>query len=107
MRALVQTVPAEETCLNPSRPKRVLVFFLLSPSHRQSAMDSKPLSEQEKDIRDLLRRAERTPVKTSTLVRSLRRPCGPPFSDSPHAAYPSVETLSNASSTSPTRPTHL
>ena len=35
-------------------------------------MDSKSLAEQEKDIRDLLRRAERTPVKTSALV------CPPP-----------------------------
>ncbi|KAI0708908.1 hypothetical protein C8T65DRAFT_649312 [Cerioporus squamosus] len=32
-------------------------------------MDSRSLSEQEKDIRDLLRRAERTPVKTSALRR--------------------------------------
>ena len=31
-------------------------------------MDSRSLAEQEKDIRDLLRRAERTPVKTSALV---------------------------------------
>ncbi|KAH9895220.1 hypothetical protein C8Q73DRAFT_644717 [Cubamyces lactineus] len=30
-------------------------------------MDSRSLAEQEKDIRDLLRRAERTPVKTSAL----------------------------------------
>ncbi|TFK90652.1 hypothetical protein K466DRAFT_484402 [Polyporus arcularius HHB13444] len=32
-------------------------------------MDSRSLSEQEKDIRDLLRRAERTPVKASALRR--------------------------------------
>lgn len=39
-------------------------FALLPPS----AMDSRSLAEQEKDIKDLLRRAERTPVKTSALV---------------------------------------
>ncbi|OSD04110.1 hypothetical protein PYCCODRAFT_1364979 [Trametes coccinea BRFM310] len=32
-------------------------------------MDTRSLAEQEKDIRDLLRRAERTPVKTSALRR--------------------------------------
>lgn len=48
------------TCtLPPTEPSVVLP---------PSAMDSRSLAEQEKDIKDLLRRAERTPVKTSALV---------------------------------------
>lgn len=45
--------------LPPTEPSVVL---------HPSAMDSRSLAEQEKDIKDLLRRAERTPVKTSALV---------------------------------------
>lgn len=52
-------------CFQPPLP--LFLIHLTLPS----AMDAKSLSEQEKDIRDLLRRAERTPVKTSALV-SLR-----------------------------------
>lgn len=50
-------------------------------------MDSKSLAEQEKDIRDLLRRAERTPVKTSALVCP---PFLPSFSPTSDANRPSA-----------------
>ncbi|KAI1794253.1 hypothetical protein LXA43DRAFT_167813 [Ganoderma leucocontextum] len=52
-------------------------------------MDSKSLAEQEKDIRDLLRRAERTPVKTSALRRdTLKR-----LIDLAHSAHPSLKAI--------------
>ncbi|TBU48665.1 hypothetical protein BD309DRAFT_1041531 [Dichomitus squalens] len=52
-------------------------------------MDSKSLSEQEKDIRDLLRRAERTPVKTSALRRdTLKR-----LIDLAHSTHPSLKVI--------------
>ncbi|PIL36299.1 hypothetical protein GSI_01962 [Ganoderma sinense ZZ0214-1] len=52
-------------------------------------MDSKSLAEQEKDIRDLLRRAERTPVKTSALRRdTLKR-----LIDLAHSPHPSLKII--------------
>ena len=59
-------------------------FHLVLPPHLPLArllgtsdMSTKPLQEQERDVRDLLKRAERTPVKTATIVcvlsLSLRR----------------------------------
>ena len=70
-RALAIVVLAPENgwldeALKCSAPDLDSVFS--SSSSQPSAMDAKSLSEQEKDIRDLLRRAERTPVKTSALV---------------------------------------
>lgn len=60
------------------------------------AMDSRSLAEQEKDIRDLLRRAERTPVKTSALVGPVLSIRTPRLTARITCAY-SDETLSNAS----------
>ncbi|KAI0779607.1 hypothetical protein C8Q74DRAFT_1199239 [Fomes fomentarius] len=52
-------------------------------------MDAKSLSEREKDIRDLLRRAERTPVKTSALRRdTLKR-----LIDLAHSPHPSLKII--------------
>ncbi|KAI0364432.1 hypothetical protein BV20DRAFT_859949 [Pilatotrama ljubarskyi] len=52
-------------------------------------MDSRSLAEQEKDIRDLLRRAERTPVKTSALRKdTLKR-----LIDLAHSPHPSLKVI--------------
>ncbi|KAI0829746.1 hypothetical protein BC628DRAFT_1477435 [Trametes gibbosa] len=52
-------------------------------------MDTRSLAEQEKDIRDLLRRAERTPVKTSTLRKdTLKR-----LIDLAHSSHSSLKIL--------------
>ncbi|KAI0633478.1 hypothetical protein C8Q77DRAFT_1057679 [Trametes polyzona] len=52
-------------------------------------MDSRSLAEQEKDIRDLLRRAERTPVKTSALRKdTLRR-----LIDLAHSPHSSLKVI--------------
>ncbi|KAH9859015.1 hypothetical protein C2E23DRAFT_880401 [Lenzites betulinus] len=52
-------------------------------------MDSRNLAEQEKDIRDLLRRAERTPVKTSALRKdTLKR-----LIDLAHSSHPSLKII--------------
>ncbi|EIW62949.1 uncharacterized protein TRAVEDRAFT_112793 [Trametes versicolor FP-101664 SS1] len=52
-------------------------------------MDSKSLAEQEKDIKDLLRRAERTPVKTSALRKdTLKR-----LIDLAHSPHPSLKVI--------------
>ncbi|RPD58686.1 hypothetical protein L227DRAFT_504962 [Lentinus tigrinus ALCF2SS1-6] len=52
-------------------------------------MDSRSLSEQEKDIRDLLRRADRTPVKTSALRRDTLKK----LIDLAHSPHPSLKIL--------------
>ncbi|OJT02632.1 Apoptosis inhibitor 5-A [Trametes pubescens] len=52
-------------------------------------MDSRSLAEQEKDIKDLLRRAERTPVKTSALRKdTLKR-----LIDLAHSPHPSLKVI--------------
>ncbi len=92
----------KELCIRLSLNLNLLLIPPPLPSH---AMDSRSLSEQEKDIRDLLRRAERTPVKASALVSPLIVRAA--LLEVHWTCAYSGERLSRSSLTSPIRHTRL